>query len=429
VKACTDVGHGFHASHDLPIDDEELNPPVISDVDLSKLTDGKTILLQFEVVDDTGVGAVSAGAKLMVTNTSPCLDFQIPFQAAFCSGSRFAQNCVVSIEGSSMWVSGNICYAILATDRFGNEARVQGSWRVRDSCTSFDEGETCDDRDPCTVQDTCSGAKCRGLPKPCDPPPKHCTFNGLAWYSGGACEPATGLCQYVSDEMKCPCADGRCLSCEGSRCVDQGWMGGVHCDGDGCLVSCEQADLGCPVDRTVECCRSGRCSPETLQCCSNESDPCVVNGWTSGTHCSGDTSVTCSVNLSGCPYQKNYSDCSEGCDSATGFCNCGWNMCETKGWSSGDHCYDANTLVTCTKPATCILTSASKNCPYGCDGSTNKCSCDPSDFCTGKESGKFYCNGTDSISCSYNATVGCVYVNGLTGCTSGCNPSTGKCIP
>jgi hypothetical protein len=70
-------------------------------------------------------------------------------------------------------------------------------------------GASCDDKDPCTIGDVCSGAICAGSPKQCTtPPPAKCTGElTLTTYANpGTCVVGDGVgaCEYKATNQTCP---------------------------------------------------------------------------------------------------------------------------------------------------------------------------------------------------------------------------------
>lgn len=87
------------------------------------------------------------------------------------------------------------------------------------------DGEICGQDSDCigVVSGTCSEWVCRGVPKTCDPPPCH----------AGGCNPATGDCEYITQEngtacdlpgdtcwAQYQCEDGICVGFPADECVD-----------------------------------------------------------------------------------------------------------------------------------------------------------------------------------------------------------------
>ena len=85
------------------------------------------------------------------------------------------------------------------------------------SCTwAFLDRTACDDANPCTAADACTGGVCAGAPVPCNqPPPDTCADARtlLSHSREGTCAAATGLCAYPTTPLACAggCVDGICL--------------------------------------------------------------------------------------------------------------------------------------------------------------------------------------------------------------------------
>ncbi len=206
-------------------------------------------------------------------------------------------------------------------------------------CTyKLNDGAPCEDGNPCTINDKCSGGYCKsGAHKQCpdDPPCK--TF--------GYCDSSTGQCKYTyndnwscDDGNKCTtgdhCMGGKCVGGQTVQCHDNPpcktngkcnpntgqceytFNDGVSCD-DGNLCStggtCYQGE--CKGGSQVQCpnnppCKiNGHCNPSTGQCeytmnngtpC-DDGDECTVNDKCSGGQC-----------IAGTPYCTMH-PCASGC--------------------------------------------------------------------------------------------------------------------
>ena len=87
------------------------------------------------------------------------------------------------------------------------------------------DGASCDDLDPCTVEDACTDGACHGQPVVCDEPPADSCVSSTTlrkYVDVGACE-ASGECFYEYEHVQCElgCLDGACKGdpCTGVECV------------------------------------------------------------------------------------------------------------------------------------------------------------------------------------------------------------------
>jgi MYXO-CTERM domain-containing protein len=75
-----------------------------------------------------------------------------------------------------------------------------------------DDGTSCDDSNPCTLNDTCASGSCAGTPNTCEP------SDGC--HAAGACDQVTGECVNPVLADGTSCSDGTCKAgvCESSGC-------------------------------------------------------------------------------------------------------------------------------------------------------------------------------------------------------------------
>ncbi len=324
------------------------------------------------------------------------------------------------------------------------------------------DGTTCDDGDPCTLNDQCTGGGCRGTPMACQPldqchdagvcsslnglcsnPVKPmgvgcddsnpCTTNDTCGPAGacagapitctqldqchlvGACNPATGLC------VNPPAMNG--LACnDGSLCT-----GGETCQNGTCtpatVVTCMAFD---------QCHDAGMCNPATGMCSNPDKldgaacttgNLCVSGESCTMGFCSGGTAAVCNA-LDQCHAAGQ-------CDPLSGACS---NPMLTNGSAcdDGDRCTTGESCQTgvCGAPTGTITCSALDQCHDAgtCNSATGACStpiksdgasCDDGNLCT------------DTDTCTQGVCGGQKKVcPGETACsTSSCEAATGQCSP
>ncbi len=162
-------------------------------------------------------------------------------------------------------------------------------------------GETCDDGNPCTLQDSCNGAgACGGTPKVCNSPP-----NTQCYEAGGTCNSANGNCTYSPKPINTACNDGDACTYN-DVCNGAGACGGAAIVCNTPSVCQEQGGT----------CVNGDCrypsKPVNTACSDN--DVC-----TSGDRCDGAGSCTPTDVILQCP--GGFCQISGQCDPRTG-CDC-----------------------------------------------------------------------------------------------------------
>ena len=158
------------------------------------------------------------------------------------------------------------------------------------------EGEACDDRNPCTTNDSCRNGACTGDPKVCQPL-DDC-------HDAGTCDQITGLCSNPQKIDGTPC-DDRDLCTQEDKC-----FGGV-CTGLDPVV--------CPVPG--QCQEDPVCNPATGTCpvvfvpngtACDDSVACTKNDICTNGTCAG-TAYTCSPPTGGGTCTKAFCDGEGGC--------------------------------------------------------------------------------------------------------------------
>ena len=182
------------------------------------------------------------------------------------------------------------------------------------------DGAACDDSEPCTTGDSCTGGVCQpGAPTGCDDD-NVCTTESCQPGVGCLSSPVDGACD---DGEPCTeqdtCSEGKCVggpanAClDGDKCTDDVCIDGQGCahqqtacdDGDGCTIDACEKDQGCthttkPCDDTLPCtvdyCEDGGCQHVTMEC-------------DDGVDCTDDV---CSTAKGGCVYEPIDADCEDG---------------------------------------------------------------------------------------------------------------------
>ena len=288
---------------------------------------------------------------------------------------------------------------------------------------------SCDDGDFCTLEDTCVDGVCSGTPVDCSPYATDCTeavCDGLdgsciaiARDDGTSCDdedPCTvddacldGLCE--SSPMDCsaldsPCSAGLCDASTGECIAILFNEGGACDDDDPCTLndSCQQGvcvgdQMSCPA-ATDPCqqsgCIAGACevtsAPDGSVC--DDGDLCTVGDTCSFGACSAGEPIVCDDGL--------ICNGVESCDSSTGGCLSGQALqCD-----DGDAC---NGTEVCSEDASGCVPGA-------------PIQCDDGDLCNGLET----CDPSDG-SCSMGTALTCDNGDPCDGVET-CQPNTGACI-
>ena len=278
----------------------------------------------------------------------------------------------------------------------------------------FEEGTPCDDGDPCTVDETCSGGLCEGAAKGCGGVAGPCME--------GVCDPETGECGVpledgtVCDDLdvctaRDKCAGGECVGEEICFCV--GKADGTPCDdGNACTTNDACVSDGCK-GQPLDCstldgpCKVGACEPSTGQCkakaktngsqcddglgcttgdtcqngaCGGKAVDCShLNGQCGVGKCQGAGQCVLSPATDGTPCDDGEA-CTGSDACAAGTCEGGVNLCGAcLELEAGDACDDGDP---CTVDTSCVemsglvvCTGRKKDCA-GEDDACNVGSCD-----------------------------------------------------
>jgi len=181
----------------------------------------------------------------------------------------------------------------------------------------------CDDNNPCTTNDICSGGICWGTELECNKPPGKTCLDGATlkvFASKGKC--SKGICSYSHSTVKCPakCSGGKC---EGSPCT------GVKCDNP--PGECY---------KSPGTCAAGKCSyaPQNKGTACGVKDKCYTTATCDGAGKCLGTKMDCKrPNTTGGTCVKGACQGYQ-CTSGYGNCNSTWtDGCETK-LDSTAHC-------------------------------------------------------------------------------------------
>jgi hypothetical protein len=284
-------------------------------------------------------------------------------------------------------------------------------------CVYTQNAGACDDLDPCTEEDACTGGVCVGpLAKDCNDS-NPCTDD--------ICIPMAG-CSHQNNQSPCndnnlctqndKCAKGQCVPGTPLNCTDGNPCTDDSCNSDsGCVHDHNQADCDddnfCTLDET---CVAGKCKPAaTLNC--NDDNPCTDDS------CAPD---------SGCNHAFNVDSCSDG-DACSLIDICDGGVCTG---TTTKICNDFNPCTddTCDKDEGCVFTP-------------NEAVCSDGNACTdGDHCGDGWCQPGEIISCDDNdpctddscgLVAGCVHTLNNAPCDDGdlCTVSdsceTGVCQP
>ena len=335
-------------------------------------------------------------------------------------------------------------------------------------CLLTNNAGVCDDVDPCTLQDKCSGGVCVGTT------PKDCNDDNPC--TDDKCIPMAG-CSYDNNDNPCDdgnscttgdkCAAGSCQPGEPSSCEDGNVCTDDACvQGEGCVH--EPNDAGC--DDLNECttgdtCKQGQCSgtgslecddgkPCTKDIClpgggclhedaeapCSDGDPCTVGDVCEAGECVSGPAPDCD---DGNPCTDDSCGADGACDHAPNQAACDdGNPC-----TIGDHCDDGwcapEGPLDCNDDNLCTT----DNCDplQGCIYTLNSNPCNDNDACTINDlCGAGSCGGGGSLNCedanpctvdSCDPAAGCIHLwadapcDDFNPCTEGDHCDEGVCKP
>ncbi|HKY64245.1 MAG TPA: vWA domain-containing protein [bacterium] len=281
-------------------------------------------------------------------------------------------------------------------DGDGN-ACTSGECNGDGACVSHNNDAECDDGNPCTLDDECSGGDCAGTPKSCDDGVS-CTPDSCN-EGTGECENPTGECECVTDG---DCDDGN--ECTTEFCNDQNQCersnnenecdDGLFCNGsDTCGGGTCSVHAGDPCGTGGECANS--CNEETDSCNDPAGTPCTDDGKVCTTNtCNGDGECVSTDNELGC---DDGNPCTENDTCSEGECNPGTEKdCADERSCSEDSCNEGTGLcehdlsecgcsldADCNDGDPCTVDSCNQDSGT-CDNSEidTGATCDDNDACT-----------------------------------------------
>ncbi len=269
-------------------------------------------------------------------------------------------------------------------------------------------GGTCDDGNPCTLDDTCKAGQCGGIEKDCDDS-NQCTDD--------VCLPASG-CQHTDNTSPCDHDDPCVLVavCKASECTTVAMRD---------CTSIEPCKIG-KCNKSGECINAPDDSQEGDKC--DDGNPCTDTDTCQSSICKGKTANcddgnactkdTCAGGV-GCVHFELggvVADCGGNCSTGTctdGKCKMGGDKCDDKDACTKDSCDPAK-----AGDDACNHITLTGNEP-----------CDDEDACTSK-SGCFQgtCNPQENLVCadgnactddSCDKKTGCVFAASKSACNDG----------
>jgi hypothetical protein len=353
------------------------------------------------------------------------------------------------------------------------------------------EGKPCDDLDPCTFQDKCSGNICSGTLYACDDKrectddscdgngacifvlmDEYCLVNGLCLEDGD--EDSYNTCNYCNSKISQfsfsvkndtdPCNDGNpCTvsgTCQNGLCIekDADCNDNNFCTDDFCdeIKGCVNDPKSVKCDDGNECtsedfCENGICKGYPIDC--DDGNPCTEDICFSDTGCEYMSFLKDGEDCDDDSICSSDSICEGGKCISTGTvlnCNDG-NICTEDGCDAYSGCYHDFAVNPCCSDGVSVCDDGNVCTDDGCNPSDFECiysdntaSCSDSDACTENDTcGKGECKGSpvdcnDQNECTSEVCdkkAGCIYTpldqtpcdDGLE-CTADDHCENGKCV-
>ncbi len=244
----------------------------------------------FVSIDITGKLTDFAGTSTFVTyplDGIPGLPFADGAFPAFNGNFNFMGNCndnnACTTDSIDLTMStGNICVHAPVSCPQGQVCNpVNGQCVTPGQCPTGSNGTPCNDGNACTTNDVCTNGTCAGTAKDCNDG-NICTDD--------SCNPTTGACIHTNNTLPCnngnPCTVAD--SCSGGVCVSgrpKGCSDGNVCTDD----SCDQATGNCiHTNNTASCddgnactsgdvCSGGVCVVTAIPCCGADAGANIVD--------------------------------------------------------------------------------------------------------------------------------------------------------
>jgi MYXO-CTERM domain-containing protein len=333
---------------------------------------------------------VATGVCSKVNNALPCNDGNACTQTDTCQNGACVGGNLVACQAIDGCHNAGVC----------NPANGQCSTPLKPN------GTVCNDNNPCTQGDTCTGGVCGGAAVVC------AALDGC--HAAGACNPATGQCSNPLKPDGSACSDNNgCTqtdTCQSGVCV--GSMPVMCPPPDACHVA-----GACDVS-------TGMCSnpPKLDGTACDDGNSCTQSDICLGGMCTGGNPVVCPA--------------PDGCHDAP-TCNPMTGVCDNPAKADGSPCDDGNP---CSQTDTCqagicvggnpVICAAKDSCHTAglCNPATGMCSeptkadgtaCDDGDACTQIDSCQAgICAGSAPVTCS--AKDACHEVGA-------CDPLSGMC--
>lgn len=362
---------------------------------------------------DTCVENVCVHTALTCNDNNPCTtDACNPASGCFfvnvANGVACSDNSLCTTNDSCQ---NGVCVGSTITCPGSANVCLTAACNPASGCGFVNNSASCNDGNPCTVNDVCSGGTCGGTAKNCsDGNP--CTDD--------LCNTGTGACFYVNNTASCSdgnacttgdvCSGGVCqagtgaLNCNDnnacttdtcnpvSGCVHANVANGATCSdnnvctgGDACQNgACVGTNIICPGSPNI--CKSAICIPATgcgfanNTAACDDGNPCTINDHCSSGTCLAGTAKVCSdnnpcttdscnVSTGACVYTTNTASCNDG------------NACTVGDFCSSGTCQSGTTALTCNDNNPCTVDSC--NPAAGCTYTNlpNGATCNGSGFC------------------------------------------------
>ncbi len=336
--------------------------------------------------------------------------------------------------------SDGVCGAGVALDCDDNNACTNDICNPLKGCLHTNSSQPCDDLDPCTEQDSCSGGLCLGtVPKDCGDgnpctddtciPLAGCSYNNntnpcddgnsctLADKClGGSCSPGQTLdCDdgnictndSCSPDEGCVHADNKSLCDDNNSCTSQDQCQAGMCIGSGDL----DCDDGNPCTKDL-CLADGGCQHENIVVPCNDNDLCTAGDICADGECQSGAAVDC---------DDDNVCTADSCDGGNGLClhaPAAGECNDTNPCTTVDECIGGKCVG--TVPPDCddqnVCTTDYCDPTSGCIHSLNSAPCDDGNLCTTKDLCSLgECTGGPALVCTDNNP-----------CTDdGCGPESG----